>query len=283
MLAMSPGSAGAYHDRQPREAADLDIGVIYTYERHYMPRLLSTLAVSGEGLRLRLLLVDNASADGVAQWLPYFPATSVIRNPRRLRYAANVNRVLKNATAPLVLLLNTDMYFDPAEQCLAKMVQFMHDRPECGVSGCRLHHADGAHAPSARRFPTVPAILARRCGLGWLLRGALGRYLYQEHAPVDTWACEWLAGCFLLVRREAYADVGPLDERFHYFEDVDFCQRMWRAGWQVMYHGGTYCYHIEHRASKMLLSRHAFNHLRSYLRWLWKWRIRSSNARPTLG
>ena len=44
---------------------DLDIGVIYTHERELMPRLLATMAASGDGLRMRLILVDNASADGV--------------------------------------------------------------------------------------------------------------------------------------------------------------------------------------------------------------------------
>jgi hypothetical protein len=38
-----------------------------------------------------------------------------------------------------------------------------------------------------------------------------------------------------------------------------------------MYHGGTYGYHLEQRASKHLLSADAALHLRSYLRWHWKW------------
>ena len=61
--------------------ADVDIGVVYTYERQYMPRLVSSLALSGEGLHLRLILVDNASADGAGQWRRHFPDTAVVRNP----------------------------------------------------------------------------------------------------------------------------------------------------------------------------------------------------------
>ena len=63
---------------------DLDIGVVYTGERELMPRLLSTMSASGEGLQMRLVLVDNASPDGVEPWLEYFPQTLVLRNDRRL-------------------------------------------------------------------------------------------------------------------------------------------------------------------------------------------------------
>ena len=251
---------------------DLDIGVIYTHERAFMPRLLDSLADSGDGLRTRLLLVDNESLDGAEQWRPHFPDIEIIRNSQRLHYAANLNRILAAATSPYVLLLNTDMYFDPAEQCLAKMVDFMERRPRCGLSGCRLLHADGVHAPSARRFQTVPIILARRLGLSGLMPDTVRDYLYAQHAVDASFECDWLSGCFLMLRREAIAAVGPFDEKFvKYFEDVDICLRMARAEWQVMYHGATYCYHLEQRASKRLFSADARRHLRSYLRWLMKW------------
>ena len=72
--------------------------------------------------------------------------------------------------------------------------------------------------------------------------------------PEETWECDWLSGCFLMVRREAIEEVGRFDEGYRkYFEDVDICLRMARAGWQVMYHGATSCYHLESRSSKRLL------------------------------
>ena len=56
-----------------------------------------------------------------------------------------------------------------------------------------------------------------------------------------------------------------------YFEDVDLCLRMARAGWQVMFNGDTYCYHGEERASLKVFSRDGMRHLRSYYHWLRKW------------
>lgn len=251
----------------------LEIGVIYTYERHFLPPLLTTMAASADGCTTRLLLVDNASDDGADQWLPLFPQTRIIRNRQRLHYAANLNRIIAHSQSEYLLLMNTDMYFDPPAQCLAEMIRFMDAHPHCGVSGCRLLHADGTHAPSARRFQTPAVIAARRLGLAPFMKRTVDDYLYADKAADQSFACDWISGCFLFFRRTALEQVGPFDEGFRkYFEDVDICLRTALAGWSVMYHGATYCYHLEQRASRRLFSHDARLHLRSYLRWLWKWR-----------
>jgi N-acetylglucosaminyl-diphospho-decaprenol L-rhamnosyltransferase len=253
---------------------DLDIGVIYTHERNLIGPLLSTLSRSGDGIRARLLLVDNRSADGVQAWRRLVPDTVVLRNARRLGYAANLNRILEASTARHILLLNTDMVFAPEAQCLTRMVGFMDARPDCGISSCAIYHADGGFAYPARRFQTLPILAARRLGLGRLLHDTLDRYLYRDRPIESTFPCDWLSGCFLMLRREAFGDIGFFDEGFvKYFEDVDICYRAARSGWQVFYHGATCCYHLEQRASRRVLSLDAMRHAQSYLRWYWKWGV----------
>jgi GT2 family glycosyltransferase len=254
---------------------DLDIGVIYTYESGLMNRLIESMRASGDELRMRLILVDNNSKQGVDSWAKQFGETKIVYNKERLTYAQNVNRVLAASSARYILLMNTDMFFDPFQQCLAKMVAFMDANPRCGVSGCRLYYANGTDARPARRFQTLRTILARRCHMAGLFSGSLDRYFYSERSPDETWQCDWLSGCFLMVRREAHEQVGGFDEGFgKYFEDVDFCLRMARAGWLVMYHGNASCFHLERRASKKLLSADAWEHFCSYLLFLRKWGFR---------
>ena len=251
---------------------DLDVGVIYSGEQQYMPPLLSSLAGSAEGLSLRLILVDNASADGVANYTHACSRTKVVANSRPFGYAANLNRILAASDARYTLLLNTDMYFDVEEQCLAKMVRFMDTNPRCGISICRIYHPDGTYGYPARRFPTWRAIAARRLGLTRLFGSELRNHLCQDSDTQGSFDCDWVSGCFMLVRREAIGDIGRFDEGYgKYFEDVDICLRMTRAGWQVKFHGQTYCYHHEQRASRRTLSRDAWRHARAYVRWLKKW------------
>lgn len=257
---------------QPSSITDVDIGVIYTYERSFMTPLVSSLACSGDGIAMRLLLVDNCASDDVSEWSRVFERTTILRNDRRLGYAENLNRILAASTARYILLLNTDMLFDPSEQCLAKMVQFMDVHPDCGVSGCRLMHADGCDAHPARRFQTLRTIAARRLGLSRVLSREVKSYLYADRSSDELIECDWLSGCFLMVRREAYQAIGPLDTGFRkYFEDVDYCLRMARGGWRVLLNNQTRCTHLEQRASRRLLSRDAWLHLQSYARFLRKW------------
>jgi GT2 family glycosyltransferase len=260
---------------------DLDVGVVYTGERDLMGPLLSTMKASAPGLNYRLLLIDNHSRDGVDAWRQIIPQTTVLKNGERLPYAVNLNRIVAASSARYVLVMNTDMFFDPRQQCLARMVEFMDAHPQCGVAGCRLLHADGHDARAARRFQTFSVLLARRFGLGRFMRRTLDRYFYLDHAPGESFECEWLSGCFLMLRRKAVEQVGLFDEAFgKYFEDVDMCLRMARSGWKVMFHGATSAFHIEQRASGRLFSIDACRHLRAYLYWLSKWGYRNRTEKP---
>lgn len=237
-----------------------------------MEPLIATLSASARDLRARLMLVDNASADGTRDWESAFDETTVIRNASQLGYAENLNQIVARSTAKYVLLLNTDMYFDIGEQCVRKMWEFMEAHPDCGLSGCRLYHPDGSYAFPARRFQTLPIIAARRLGLAGIMPRTLHRYFYRDHDVRETFECEWLSGCFMFARRDALLEVGPFDLRFaKYFEDVDLSLRMAAAGWRVMFNGSTYGYHCEQRASTRLFTRDGWQHIRSYLRWLGKW------------
>lgn len=253
-------------------AMEVDIGVIYSGEEAWTARLLETLRRSGSDVTMRLLLVDNASPQGVADLGHGFPCRNVLSNHRRLSYARNVNRILAASSGPFVLVLNTDVWFDPRNQCISRMVRFMNRNPHCGIAGCRIYHADGSYAYPARRFPSLKMILARRCPFG-VFRSALARYLYSSHDRYGTYPCDWISGCLMMIRRKAIQQVGVLDDRFiKYFEDVDYCRRMKRAGWQVMHNGSAYAFHLEQRASVRPFSLDTFRHLASYARWLAKYR-----------
>ena len=143
---------------------------------------------------------------------------------RRLTYAHNLNRVLGGSDARYVLLLNTDMYFNADEHCLAKDGPF-HGRP----SGAGMKHLPDISA--GRHVRSTGATLShrrrdRRATLGAEAVSArsLADYFYEDRDRSGTFACDWISGCFMLVRRDAMRDVGRFDEGYvKYFEDVDMC------------------------------------------------------------
>ncbi|MCE9606331.1 MAG: glycosyltransferase family 2 protein [Planctomycetia bacterium] len=258
---------------------DLDIGLIYTYEDAWMLPIVRSLAASGPGLRMRLLLVDNASERGTEPWTKEFPKSVVIRNERRLGYAENLNRILERSIAKYALLLNTDMFFDPREACLTKLVRFMDANPECGLSTCRIYRYDNSYAFGPRRYPSLRGSIGRRFEDIKLFHQDVDDSQYRDRDPYATFACDWFTGCLFFARSEAVNRVGPLDAGFKkYYEDVDWCGRFNNEGYQVVHYGGTYCFHAEQRSSKRIFSPDGRKHLQSYARWLWKWRSRPRSA-----
>ena len=261
-------------------ARDVDIGVIYSGERDLMGPLLSTMRASVPGVSHRLILIDNASADGVEPWRQIIPDTKVLKNAERMNYAANMNRILAASTARYVLVMNTDMFFDPRQRCLSRMVAFMDAHPQCGIAGCRLLHVDGNEARAARRFQTLSVFVARRFGLGRLMRRTVERYFYMDHAPGESFACQWLSGCFLMPAQGGGESGIVRRELRQVFRGRRHVPADGPGGMAGDVSRRDHAYHIEQRASRRLFSADAWRHFRSYLYWLSKWGYRPTVQPP---
>jgi N-acetylglucosaminyl-diphospho-decaprenol L-rhamnosyltransferase len=58
-------------------------------------------------------------------------------------------------------------------------------------------------------------------------------------------ACDWVPGCFYMVRREVFETIGLFDPRFFlYCDEIDHCRRVRDAGWEVIYYPDTQVVHI---------------------------------------
>ena len=131
--------------------------------------------------------------------------------------------------------------------------------PHAGLAYPLQVDEGGGRQDHERLLPTPKHLLTRHLGHG---------------APeVPTGATpDWVNAAFLLLVREAFAQVGGFDERFHmYCEDVDLCLRLRLAGWQLARADGAVVVHAAQRASRRRLS-HLGWHVRSLLR---LWRSRS--------
>jgi GT2 family glycosyltransferase len=142
-----------------------------------------------------------------------------------------------------LMLLNPDTrVHDGAVEALAR---YMDTHPGVGIAGSALESPDGQVQLAHHRFPHP---------LGELLRGArlgmLDRLLpaYLDPSPRAAWpvACDWVSGASMIVRRQVFQDVGVLDDGyFLYFEEVDFCFRARRAGWEIHHVPEARVVHLE--------------------------------------
>ena len=228
----------------------VDVLLVSFNSAHLLRRLRDTLEASAAGrIALRLLAVDNASTDRSAEILRrYFSCDVFIQNRVNVGFGRANNQLLEHVRSDYVLLLNTDAFVSP--ETIAVTVDYMDAHPRCGILGVRLTNRDGSLQPSRRKFPTPFTTFVRRSGLErWLPVPAARHDLEEDHGTVAD--CDWVPGCYYLVRRAVLDEIGLFDPRFFlYFEEVDHCRRAHSAGWTVTYLPSTSVVHIGGESAK---------------------------------
>jgi GT2 family glycosyltransferase len=223
--------------------ADVSVVVVNFNTGHLLGRMFAALEAGRGDLRLQVIVVDNASRDNSAELVrASYPEAELIANPQNVGFGRANNQAIPRVAGRYVLLLNTDAFVAP--DTLSKTVAFMDAHPEGGVLGVKLVGADGALQPSCRYFPTPWNVFLASTGLQRLFpRARLVDDLGWDHASVRE--CDWVPGCYYLVRREVIDRVGLFDPRFFlYFEEVDHCRAVKDAGWRVIYYPGTEVVHL---------------------------------------
>src|SRR5262249_6671991 len=103
----------------------------------------------------------------------------------------------------------------------------------------------GTAAYSAHNAPSPLGELEAGARLGPLSR-ALARFAVTPPPQWEAHACDWVSGAALIVRREVLERIGPMDDGyFLYFEEVDYCTRARRAGWEVWFVPQSRIVHLE--------------------------------------
>jgi len=232
-------------------AATVDITIVLVNYNtcHLLDELFASVVRATKGLSLQLIVIDNGSADGSVEYLksssyPY----ELIVNKENVGFGRANNQALPLARGRYVLLLNTDAFV--SEETLTCTVAWMDEHPECGVLGVKLVGRDGKLQPSCRYRPNVANIFLNKTGFWMLLP-------FVKAVDDMTWAhdaireCDWVPGCYYLIRREVLRAVGLFDPRFFmYYEEVDHCIRVKQAGWKVFFYPFTQVVHIGGESAK---------------------------------
>ncbi len=252
----------------------LSVVIVHYNTSEDLDRCLASLDACPPACPHEVVVVDNASRDGaLAAVRERRPGVRWLLNHENVGYARGVNQGLAAAPAEYHLVLNPDIVVTPG--AIDALLAFAQARPRAGIVGPQLLNEDGSIQDSCRRFYTLRTLLLRRTVLGrvWPRSRAVAAHLMRDFDHRSERAVDWVLGGCLLVRRRALERVGPLDERFFlYFEDVDWCFRMWRAGWEVLYFPDARFTHRHRRASaRGPLRRGFWQHLGSLISFYEKW------------
>jgi GT2 family glycosyltransferase len=191
-----------------------------------------------------IIVVDNASSDDSVAWLrsevsTLLPgiAVHIFENAENAGFGKANNQAINFSQAPMLFLLNPDT--EVTKGAIDTLIACLNASERVGACGPRLINTDGSVQPSAWRNPpaaweTVLSQMKLYVLLPRRIRGELllgGHWDHNRERPVPM-----LSGAAIMVRRAVVEAVGGFDERFHmYGEDNEWCLRMARGGWRLMF------------------------------------------------
>ena len=233
----------------------------------------ASLATAGSGVEL--VLVDNGTDQSRSRAVADEHGATLVVPGANLGYGAAANRGVADARAPWLLVCNSDLVWQPG--ALDALVAAGEAHPRAGSLGPALLNPDGTVYPSARELPSLTqgaghAILGRV----WPGNPWTRAYQARQETAGDERTAGWLSGACLLLRREAFEQVGGFDDGyFMFFEDIDLGERLGRAGWANLYVPAAHVTHIggtswRSRPAPMIRAHHAsaYRYLaRRYSRW----------------
>jgi len=223
----------------------ISIVIVSWNTKDLLKKCLQSLIKYGEDFDLEIFVIDNASTDGTTWMMKNdFPEINFIPNKDNAGFAKANNQGIKLSTGDYVLLLNPDT--EIFSDTLPSSVKFMEENPSCGVMGCKMVYKNGKLQPSVRRFPRFWPILLMFLKLPKVFPhlGSVERYLATDFDYEKTQEVDQVMGAYMFIRPKAFDRIGLLDEDFFiWFEEVDFCRRIWKAEYKVMYFAGAKIIH----------------------------------------
>ena len=182
-------------------------------------------------------LVDNGCLeDRSAEFRAHFAGVEVINSKENLGFAGGNNLAIRQAKGQYVLLINNDTLVP--EDFLGPMVRLLEEHKQIGIVSPKIYYAD---APKTLQYAGINGI-----------HRFTGRGLNQAKQQVDDGTFDRIGntyyahGACMLVRAEVFEQVGLLSEDyFLYYEELDFCEAVRAAGWEIYYTSESYIYHRE--------------------------------------
>jgi N-acetylglucosaminyl-diphospho-decaprenol L-rhamnosyltransferase len=232
-----------------RNVVDITIVLVSYNTGHLLDRLFSAITAAKGDLQLQIIAIDNASRDdSIAILRTKYPFVELIENKENVGFGRANNQALSHVHGRYVLLLNTDAFISP--DTLVKTFRYLEQTPQTGIVGVKLIGEDGSLQPSCRFFPTPWNVFVTANGLSKLFpHTRLVDDLAWDHKGIRE--CDWVPGCFYMVRKEVVDQLGLFDPRFFvYYEEVDHCRRTREAGWKVTYYGDTQVIHLGGESAK---------------------------------
>jgi GT2 family glycosyltransferase len=223
-----------------KSVAEPDItAIIINYKTPKLTnQAIASVLNNSQGIAKEIIVVDNSSNDGSCGEIKsrWGDNIKLIENKTNVGFAKANNQAMRIGEGRYYLLLNSDA--EIAGDAIEKMVGFAESNTKVSILGCKIVSNTGQQQVSCWCTYSLSFLFSRAFNLyRFLPNGTFGSINIETYGkPQNSRSVDVVSGCTMLVRRTAAEKVGLFDEQFFmYCEDMDWCTRMRKAGFDVYF------------------------------------------------
>jgi GT2 family glycosyltransferase len=250
----------------------LSIIILTWNSKRLLKRCLSSIQVDTTTNNYEIIIIDNNSTDATRALLESISsegAYHIIFNNQNKGVGHARNQGIKLATGKYILILDVDTIIAPG--AIDKLVDYLEQSPKCGLVAPKLTDVDGNLQLTCRKYPTIVSKSLRRIPFNWAQELLSEEEMHDwDHACIRE--VDYVIGACQLIRKSVIQEIGLLDENIFYGpEDIDFCLRIWQAGYKVVYNPEAIIIHDEQRITKRrYFSKMTWEHIKGLAYFFWK-------------
>ena len=237
----------------------ISIGTLDNY-KVLEPCLRSIYQEDDPQLSYKVFVVNNGFTESrVSEKIEKnFPQVTLVKKKPKLGYCVPHNLVMSISNSRYVLILDDDTIV--MKGTLKKMVAFMDSHPEVGIAGCKTLNPDGTFQKTYGLMPDLKNQLLN----AFKISNSYPDRLFKDIS--FSREVEYILGAFMFVRAEILKEVGLLDENYYTLGcEPDWCYRIRKAGWKVMFVPEAEIIHIGGEHSFNATSRSVINLIRHHV------------------
>jgi GT2 family glycosyltransferase len=210
-----------------------------------------------------VLVVDNASTDGSVEMIEReFPEVRLLKNSYNAGFASANNQAIGSSRGDYLLFINSDVVV--LADGIPAMLHLMKENAEIGALTCQSLYSDNKTVQhDCRRFPSIMTAFFDNTFLNrWFPENrVIKRYRFRDWKFDDFRKVDQPPMTCLLVRRTVVDAVGLLDDNlFLFFNDVDWCLRIKKAGFNIFYTPDAQVVHYESMSVKQFSAAYYYWH-----------------------
>jgi GT2 family glycosyltransferase len=187
---------------------------------------------------LEIIVVDNGSTrNPVPAWEAAYSGIKFIRSDKNTGFAGGNNIGLMHATGDYLFLINNDTEVTP--DLIGKLVNTMESNPKIGMISPKIHYFDHPGMLQYTGYTPMNYYTGGNACIGQFEEDN-GQYDYLSGVT------GYAHGAAMMIRREAMEKAGMMAENyFLYYEELDWCERVRKAGYEIHTDLSALIYHKE--------------------------------------